>query len=66
MKVEWLPKAERNLEAHVDYIAQHNPRAAIAVGDAVMAAAGRLADYPESARSGRVSGTRELPVTGTP
>lgn len=36
------------------------------MGDAVYAAVGRLADYPAMARSGRVPGTRELAVVGTP
>ena len=66
MKIEWLPEAERNLESQIDYIAEHNPEAAVQVGDAVYAAVARLGRYPRSARPGRVAGTRELAVTGTP
>lgn len=66
MRVEWLPTAERNRESQLAYIAERNPRAAIAMGDAIEAAVVRLADYPESAPPGRVPGTRELVVTGTP
>jgi toxin ParE1/3/4 len=40
--------------------------AAIDMGDAIEAAAARLGEYPESGRPGRVRGTRELVVTGTP
>ena len=36
------------------------------MGDAVEAAVRRLADYPYSGRPGRVAGTRELAVSGTP
>ncbi len=36
------------------------------MGDAIEAAVARLADHPEGARPGRVRGTRELVVTGTP
>ena len=66
MRVEWLPEAERNRDSQLAYIAERNPWAAIDLGDAIEAALARLADYPESARPGRVRGTRELVVTGTP
>ena len=36
------------------------------MGDAIEAAVSRLADFPESARPGRVPGTRELVVPATP
>ncbi len=66
MRVDWLPEAERNREGQLAYIAERNPRAAIAMGDAIEAAVARLADHPEGAQPGRVHGTRELVVTGTP
>lgn len=66
MRVEWLPEAERSLTAQLEWIAEHNPWAALDMGDAIHAAVGRLADYPAMARSGRVAGTRELVVVGTP
>ena len=66
MRVDWLPEAERNRESQLAYIAERNPRAAIDMGDAIEAAVARLADHPEGARPGRVRGTRELVVTGTP
>lgn len=66
MKIEWLPEAERNLEGQLDYIAERNPAIAVEIGDAVHAAVARLGRYPRSARPGRVAGTRELVVTGTP
>nr|HAQ92871.1 type II toxin-antitoxin system mRNA interferase toxin, RelE/StbE family [Afipia sp.] len=43
-----------------------NPRAAIAVDERIATAARRLVDFPESGRPGRVAGTRELVITGTP
>jgi len=61
-----LPEAERSLTAQLEWIAERNPWAALDMGDAVHAAVGRLADYPVMARSGRVAGTRELVVVGTP
>ncbi len=66
MRIEWLPQAVRNLDAQLAYIGAHNPVAAIEMGDAIEAFVGRLADFPESGRPGRVPGTRELVVTGTP
>lgn len=66
MKVEWLPEAEGNRASQLAYIAERNPRAAVDMGDAILAAVARLADYPGSGRPGRVQGTRELVVTGTP
>ncbi len=66
MKIRWLPDAERSLDDQVSYLATENPAAAVASGDAVHAAVERLSEFPLSARSGRVKGTRELVVLGTP
>jgi toxin ParE1/3/4 len=66
VKIEWLPEAEHNRESQLAYIAERNPAVAISLGDAIEAAVSRLADFPESARTGRVRGTRELVVAGTP
>lgn len=66
MRVEWLPEAERGLAAQLDWIAEYSPWAALDMGDAIHAAVGRLADYPAMARAGRVAGTREMVVVGTP
>ncbi|MGI8573847.1 MAG: type II toxin-antitoxin system RelE/ParE family toxin [Egibacteraceae bacterium] len=66
MRIEWLPAAERNLTAQLEWIAEHNLWAAIDMGDAIHAAVSRLADHPAMARRGRAVGTRELVVVGTP
>lgn len=66
MRIEWLPEAVRNRDTQLAYIGERNPAAAIDIGDAIEAFVNRLADFPESARPGRVPGTRELVVTGTP
>jgi toxin ParE1/3/4 len=52
--------------AIAEYIAQHNRRAAYAVQEAIRQQVGRLAEHPRSGRPGRVDGTRELVVSGTP
>jgi toxin ParE1/3/4 len=66
VRVKWLRTALRNLEVETEYIAQENPEAAARVVERVRDAVQKLADYPALGRSGRVSGTRELLVTGTP
>ena len=66
MRIEWLPIAEQNRESQLAYIAERNPWAAIDMGDAIEAAVLRLADHPRLGRPGRVPGTRELVVGGTP
>ncbi len=66
MKVEWLPEAERNRKDQLAYVGERDPRAAIAMGDALDAAVARLSEHPKSAPLGRIPGTRELVVAGTP
>ena len=66
MNVEWLPSAARTLGNQLSYIAERNPRAAVDMGDAIEVAVSCLADFPQSARPGRVPGTRELVVPATP
>lgn len=66
MRVEWLPAAERDREGQIASVGARDPRAAIGMGDAVETAVRRLADHPHIGRPGRVAGTREVVVTGTP
>lgn len=66
MRVRWLRKALANLEAEADYIAQDNPAAANRIVQSVFHAVSLLRKNPALGRSGRVAGTRELVVSGTP
>ena len=66
MKITWLAEADRTFNSQIAYLGERNPAAAIDMGDAIMSAIARLADAPQSARPGRIVGTRELVVTGTP
>jgi toxin ParE1/3/4 len=66
VRVKWLRTALRNLEVEAEYIAQENPEAAARVVERVRDAVQKLADHPALGRPGRVSGTRDLVVTGTP
>jgi toxin ParE1/3/4 len=66
MKVIWTRPALRELEAIADFIGRQNPRAAERVTGRVLTHAATLGQHPYVGRPGRIAGTRELVVTGTP
>lgn len=66
MEIVWRRGALDHLEHARRYIARHNPTAATRVFTAIRSAVGRLATAPHVGRPGRVAGTRELVVPGTP
>jgi plasmid stabilization system protein ParE len=66
LRSEWLPEAERNRESQLDYIERASPQAAIELGDRIEAAINRLEEFPDSGRAGRVAGSREQVILGTP
>jgi len=66
VKLEWSSFAFADRDDVFDYIQADSPRAALMVDDAIETAARRLLDFPERGRAGRISGTRELVVTGLP
>jgi addiction module RelE/StbE family toxin len=66
MEVVWTARALHDLASLRAYIARGRPVAAERQVERVIAAAARLADFPESGRPGRRAGTRELVVSRTP
>lgn len=60
MKICWAAAAERDREEILDFIAQDNPLAAVAMDERFVAAVARLADHPLIGRTGLIPGTREL------
>lgn len=66
MKIRWLRTALRNLDEQTAYIANDNSEAALRIVARVRDAIERLARHPSLGRPGRVPGTRELVVSGTP
>lgn len=52
--------------AIAEYIAQDSPIAASAVYQTIERQVGRLAEHARVGRPGRIEGTRELVVSGTP
>lgn len=63
--LEWSPFALADLEGILDYIGEHNPRAALDVIERIEKMADKLA-YMPTGRKGRVAGTFEAVVTGLP
>lgn len=66
MKIFWLPRAIRDRDAHLDYIAEDNPAAAIDQGDRIERHLALLPGQPDLGRPGRRRGTRELVIPRTP
>lgn len=66
MKLALLPRFRATRDAQLRHIARDDPHAAVAQGDRIMAALDHLPQHPEMGRAGRVKGTRELVVGGTP
>jgi plasmid stabilization system protein ParE len=56
----------KNLDDEAAYIAGDNPQAAVVLVKHVLDMADALAKHPAIGRPGRVPGTRELIITGTP
>jgi len=65
VRVRWLRTALANLDAEAGYIAEDNPAAGRAVMR-ILRAVDLLKKNPAMGRAGRVAGTRELVVAGTP
>jgi toxin ParE1/3/4 len=66
MRLEWSVFAQADREAIFDYIEGDSLQAAVTVDDRIREKVEALARFPESGRSGRVEGTRELVITRTP
>ncbi|MGO9542324.1 MAG: type II toxin-antitoxin system RelE/ParE family toxin [Terriglobales bacterium] len=66
MHVKWLDVALDCLIAEAEYISQDSSAAADRTVAAILNAVEILKRFPASGRPGRVAGTRELVVSGTP
>jgi toxin ParE1/3/4 len=66
MDIVWRRQAERDLERLFDFVLQHDPGAAHRLCDRIEQRVVQLASHPFTGRPGRVAGTRELVITGTP
>lgn len=66
MRIRLTELAARDLEAIETFIGSDNPPAALRTVLGVLHAIEGLVDLPNLGRAGRVPGTRELVVSGTP
>jgi toxin ParE1/3/4 len=66
VRLVWTTLAVRDREQIFDFIALDSPPAALAVDEALSRQVKLLKEFPEMGRPGRVEGTRELVVQGTP
>ena len=66
MTIVWSPRAIEHLAHLRKYIARDNPNAGNRIASALLEVVERLAKSPNLGRPGRVAGTRELVVSGTP
>jgi len=66
VKIRWTAVAAGDLKSVHDYLSEHTPARADAVVDGILASIDVLEQYPNLGRPGRLEGTRELVITGTP
>ena len=66
MKIRISPEAEQDLIEIFDYILVDNPLAAEKTLDVIYREIRYLCEHPNLGRVGRVSGTRELVLSGAP
>ncbi len=66
MKIRWTQIAADDLRSVHDYLSEQAPRRADTIVDRILVGIDALERYPHLGRPGRLEGTRELVVTGTP
>ncbi len=66
MKVQWTPLAAKHLESAHEYLAHESAGAADNSIERILSAVEVMEHHPRMGRKGRVAGTRELVITGTP
>jgi len=66
VKIRWSPTAISDIEEIRDYIATDDPRTAQKISVMIRTSVGGLSSFPMLGCIGRVAGTRELVIPGTP
>jgi toxin ParE1/3/4 len=66
VKIRWTAIAADDLKSVHEYLSEHAPTRADSLVDRILAGIDVLEQYPNLGRQGRLGGTRELVITGTP
>ena len=66
MRLRWTRLAIADLDSAFEYVAADNPSAAQQLLQRIEEGASILIRHPSAGRMGRVAGTRELVIAGTP
>ncbi len=66
MRVRWTTPAKEQFVSAYEYIAGENRAAAARTANKIWKSTELLARHPMAGREGRVTGTRELVIRGTP
>jgi toxin ParE1/3/4 len=66
MRIEWDPRAVRDLREIRAFIAADKPTAAARVAQQIKASVERLSEFPMMGRQARHSNIRILPISGFP
>ena len=66
MQVDWSAEAANDVAGIFEYIRPDNPSAARHISERIYERANSLGTFPYLGRSGRIEGTRELPVPSSP
>ena len=66
MRVKWLRAALADLSEQFEYIAQDNPAVAFKTVLKIRRSVELLSEHAGIGRPGRIAGTRELVISGTP
>lgn len=66
MRIKWLQKAKKNLDAATNYLAKDDPEAAQKMYAHIRRNVQSLGEHPEMGRPGRFFGTRELVIRDYP
>jgi len=66
VKIRWTAVAADDLKSVHEYLSERAPTQADGMVDRILAGIDVLEQYPNLGRQGRLEGTRELVITGTP
>jgi toxin ParE1/3/4 len=66
VRIRWTEIAADDLQSVHRYIGERSPAQADAMVERILASIDVLAQYPNLGRNGRIEGTRELVIAGTP